>query len=97
MRRSMIWLGCPAAASTTSIVVSSQSRVVANTAIYEGARLIIGDGVTTIENGAFVVQNGRIMAVGRRGSVAAPAGATHVDLTGKTVMPTMVISHAHPG
>ena len=29
-------------------------------------------------------QNGRITAVGRKGAVTAPAGATHMDLTGKT-------------
>src|SRR6185437_11419478 len=65
--------------------------------IYEGARLIIGDATAPIENGAFVVQNGRIIAIGPTGSVRAPARATHVDLSGKTVMPTMNNSHVHAG
>ncbi|HEY7388607.1 MAG TPA: amidohydrolase family protein [Bryobacteraceae bacterium] len=65
--------------------------------IYEGARLIIGDATPPIENGAFIVQNGRITAVGPRSSVRAPAGATHVDLTGKTVMPTLNNIHIHIG
>ena len=79
------------------IVVGSQSRGLSNAVLYDGARLIIGDGSAPIEGGAFVVQNGRITALGRTGAVAAPAGATRVDLTGKTVMPAMVNLHAHIG
>ncbi len=65
--------------------------------IYEGARLITGDGSTPIENSAFVVDNNRITAVGRKGQVKAPAGATHVDLTGKTVIPALLDGHTHLG
>ena len=65
--------------------------------IYEGARLIIGDTSAPIDNGAVVVQNGRITAIGRRGAVAAPTGAVRVDLTGKTVMPTLINVHVHIG
>ena len=65
--------------------------------IYEGARLIAGDGTAPIDNRAFVVQNRRITAIGRKGAVTAPAGAVHVDLTGKTVMPTLINVHVHIG
>jgi len=65
--------------------------------IYEGARLIIGDATAPIENGAFVVRNGRIIAIGAKDPTHAPAGASHVDLTGKTVMPTLNNIHAHMG
>ena len=65
--------------------------------IYEGARLIAGDGAAPIDNSALVVQNRRITAVGRKGAVTAPAGAVHVDLTGKTVMPTLINVHVHIG
>jgi imidazolonepropionase-like amidohydrolase len=65
--------------------------------LYEGARLIIGDQSPVIENGAFAVQNGRITAVGRKGSVKGPSEATRIDLTGKTVMPTMNNVHMHVG
>ena len=75
---------------------ATQSRDAAPTAIYEGARLLIGDG-TVLESGAFVVQNGRLTAVGPAGKVSAPSGAAHVDLTGKTVMPPMVNVHVHIG
>ena len=79
-----------------SVVTSSQTRP-SPAAIYEGARLIAGDGSAPIENAAFVVENGRITAVGRRGAVPAPSGASRVDLTGKTVMPALVNAHVHFG
>ncbi|MBZ5634871.1 MAG: amidohydrolase family protein [Acidobacteriia bacterium] len=68
-----------------------------NAFLYEGARLIIGDDTPVIASGAFVVQNGRITGVGLKGSVQAPSGATRIDLTGKTVMPTMNNVHMHVG
>jgi imidazolonepropionase-like amidohydrolase len=65
--------------------------------LYEGARLIVGDASAPIESGAFLVANGHITAIGAKGSVKAPAGATRVDLTGKTVMPAMINVHVHIG
>jgi len=63
--------------------------------VYEGALLITGDGSPPIANSAFVVNNGRFTAVGRAGDVAAPQGATRVDLTGTTVMPAIIDAHTH--
>ena len=76
--------------------LSSEARSQAAT-VFEGARLITGDGSTPIENSAFTVENGRITGVGRRGELQAPAGAAHVDLSGKTVMPAIVDAHVHMG
>ncbi len=64
--------------------------------IFEGARLIVGDG-SAIEDAAFIVENGRFTAVGRKGEVSVPAGAARIDLSGKTVMPAIVDAHGHPG
>ena len=64
---------------------------------FEGARLIGGDGSPVIEDGTMVVQAGRIVAVASRSRVKVPAGAVVIDLTGKTVMPTMVNTHVHIG
>ena len=58
--------------------------------VYEGARLITGDGGAPIEDAAFVVENARFTVVGRRGTVSPPPGASRVDLTGKTVIPGLV-------
>ena len=63
--------------------------------MFEGARLIVGDGAAPIENSAFIVANNRFTQVGRRGQVNVPAGAARVDLTGKTVMPAIVDTHTH--
>lgn len=65
--------------------------------LYQGARLILGDNSAPIEDGAFVVQNGHITAIGPKSSVKAPSSATRVDLTGKTVMPAMNNVHIHIG
>jgi imidazolonepropionase-like amidohydrolase len=63
--------------------------------VFEGARLIVGDGQPPIENGAFVVTGARIVSVGRASDVKAPQGAARVSLTGKTVMPAIVDTHTH--
>ncbi|HWW83426.1 MAG TPA: amidohydrolase family protein [Vicinamibacterales bacterium] len=65
--------------------------------VYEGARVIVGDGSAPIESGSFVVQNGRMTAIGRKGAIAVPSGASHVDLSGKTVIPTLINAHVHIG
>src|SRR5882672_2159791 len=76
--------------------VRSQVRGTAGVTVFEGARLITGDGSAPIENSAFSVENNRFTQVGRRGELQVPA-ATRVNLTGKTVMPTMVDLHGHIG
>src|SRR5258705_6938641 len=74
-----------------------QAYQIAVVTAFEGARLITGDGSAPIENSVFLVANDRFYAVGRRGEVQIPPGAARVDLTGKTVMPTMVDLHGHIG
>lgn len=63
--------------------------------LFEGARVIVGDGSAPIEDAAFVVENGKFTALGKRGAVKAPAGARSVNLAGKTVMPTIIDTHKH--
>ena len=83
-----------ACAAVASLAAEAQPPVAV---LYEGARLIVGDGGAPIENSAFIVQSGRFTRVGRRGDVQAPAGARRVDLTGKTVIPALVDAHSHIG
>ncbi len=73
------------------------SPVKSETVVFEGARLITGDGGAPIENSAFIVEGDRFTAVGRRGELTIPAGAVRVDLTGKTVIPALVDAHVHMG
>ena len=63
--------------------------------VFEGARLIIGDGSVSIENAAFIVNGTRFTQVGRAGQLQVPAGARRVDLRGKTVMPAIIDTHTH--
>jgi imidazolonepropionase-like amidohydrolase len=63
--------------------------------VFEGARVIVGDGRAPIENASFVVDGTRFVQVGRAADVRAPAAATHVNLAGKTVMPAIVDTHTH--
>ena len=64
--------------------------------LFEGARLIVGDG-STVEDSAFIVEDNKFTQVGRKGEIQLPAGATRVDLAGKTVMPAIVNGHVHIG
>src|SRR5438309_527071 len=57
---------------------------------YEGARIIVGDG-RVLDNTTLVVNGTKITQVGG----AAPAGATRVNLAGKTVMPMIIDTHTH--
>jgi imidazolonepropionase-like amidohydrolase len=75
----------------------SDAQTSASVSLYEGARLITGDARPVIESSAFVVERGLITRVGRQGEVNPPATVRRVDLTGKTVMPTIVNTHVHPG
>jgi len=81
------------------LIVSSlvQAQRPTKLTLFEGARLILGDGKTPIENSAFIVENDRFTSVGRKGELQAPRGALRVDLTSKTVMPGMVDVHSHFG
>ena len=74
--------------------ISNRAQAPAVT-VFEGARVIVGDGRAAIENATIVVNGGKIAQVGRAADVKAPAGATRVSLTGKTVMPTIVDTHVH--
>ena len=72
-------------------------RTSARVVLYENARLIPGDGQPAIERAAMLVRDGRITRVGRAGEVGLPQGGARVDLTGKTVIPTLTNAHTHVG
>ena len=63
--------------------------------VYEGARIITGDGSAPIENGTLVVRGGQITGLGR--SINAPADAVRVNLAGKTIIPALINVHTHIG
>jgi imidazolonepropionase-like amidohydrolase len=84
----------------TLLVVSAWSAAAlgqapAGVTVFEGARVIVGDGRAPIENATIVVTGPRITAIGRAADVRVPAGATRVSLAGKTVMPAIIDTHTH--
>jgi imidazolonepropionase-like amidohydrolase len=102
MRRVKKTLSCAAVVAWLLLAVTWPGRVGGQTrttgvTVFEGARLITGDGRGPIENSAFIVEHNLFTGVGRRGELRVPAGAVHVDLKGKTVMPAMVDLHGHIG
>lgn len=80
-----------------SLVVVAKGEQQVRVTVFDGARILDGNGGAPIETGRLVIENGRVSAVGPQSSVAVPAGATRVDVAGKTIMPAMINVHAHMG
>lgn len=66
-----------------------------NVTAFEHARVLVGDARAPIEDATVVVTGSRLTQVGRASDVQVPAGAAHVNLAGKTVMPSIVDTHNH--
>jgi len=60
-----------------------------------GATVIDGNGGAPMANATVVVKDKRITAVGPRGSVTVPAGATIIDGAGKFVTPGFIDTNVH--
>jgi len=59
------------------------------------ARVIDGTGAPAKERQTLVIRGGAIAEIGDGARVKAPEGATVIDLTGKSVMPGLVMVHEH--
>ncbi len=62
-----------------------------------GARLVTMKGDEVIDNGTIVIENNRIVAIGKTGDVTVPAKAITVDAKGKTIIPGLIDAHWHGG
>jgi len=58
-------------------------------------RVIDGTGVPARDGQTIIIQGDTIAEVGDSRSILIPAGATTIDLTGKTVLPGLVMVHEH--
>src|SRR5262245_21642122 len=83
--------GLAAFSCITSITLAQDSPVA-----FTGAHIIPISG-PEIDNGAIVVQNGKILAVGPANQVNIPEGTERHDATGKVIMPGLVDTHSHVG
>jgi N-acyl-D-aspartate/D-glutamate deacylase len=81
----------------TIAIVTLASPVIAQTRpiAIVGGTLIDGTGRPPLVDAAVVVQDGRFLAVGKRGEVSLPQGAEVIDAKGKTILPGLIDGHCH--
>lgn len=86
---------CGALALAVAGAASAQPRV--DLALVDGTVITV-DGVDTVAQ-AIAIGGGAIVAVGTSAEIRARAGAGArvIDLAGKTVIPTLISTHVHPG
>jgi imidazolonepropionase-like amidohydrolase len=77
--------------------VNGQRGTTAGVYYFEGATLITGGAGEPVRDGALVVEGDRLSAVGPRSSLRPPAGATVIDVRGKTIIPALIDAHSHLG
>jgi imidazolonepropionase-like amidohydrolase len=92
--RSMSFVGIAAVAIAGLLAGCASTPPGQPATVYEGARLIVGDG-RVIENATLVVEGTKIALAAPTAAVTVPAGATRVNLAGKTVMPMLIDTHVH--
>ena len=83
----MATAGCSATEEPVEITPGLQAFV--------GAQIIDGTGGAPIDDGVLVVRDGRIEAVGAGDTVAVPADAEQIDVTGRTIIPGLINAHGH--
>jgi imidazolonepropionase-like amidohydrolase len=76
-------------------IVAGSAAIAAPVTVYRNARLIDGTGAAVRPGMDIIVAGERITAIVPDAGFAIPAGATSIDLSGKTVMPGLIDSHVH--
>ena len=61
----------------------------------KGARIVTMKGDEVIEEGTILIENNKIIAIGKAAEMTIPDQAKVIDVTGKTIMPGIVDVHAH--
>ncbi len=82
-------------AEESQVKVYYNKDIPTGSAFIKGARIITMNGDEIIESGDILVENNRIKAIGKSGSITAPASAQVIDATGKTIIPGFVDVHSH--
>lgn len=77
------------------IKVTYKKDIPSGTLLLKGGRIITMKGDDVIENGDILIENNRIKAVGASGSLTVPPDTPIIDVSGKTLTPGFVDTHAH--
>ena len=77
------------------VKVKVERDIPQGTVLLKGARLVTMKGNEIIERGDILIENNRIKAIGKTGSVKAPKGTQVMNMKGKTIVPGFVDTHAH--
>lgn len=83
-----------ALAASVSLAAPAPEPAPPTVALVNGT-LIDGTGAAPLTDAALVIQDGRILAVGRRSEVDIPAEAQVIDLQGGTILPGIIDAHVH--
>lgn len=83
------------AAVVIALSISTAETAQPRSMVLDNVRIVDGGGGPPIERGRVVIEGDRITRVGPAASIAAPAGAETIDLTGRTVIPGLIDSHFH--
>ncbi|MGH7619665.1 MAG: hypothetical protein ACREPM_20825 [Gemmatimonadaceae bacterium] len=59
------------------------------------ARVIDGTGAAAKADQTLIIRNGRVASIGNSGTTPLPAGAMTMGLTGKSLIPGLVMVHEH--
>jgi imidazolonepropionase-like amidohydrolase len=70
-------------------------KVDAPVVVLTHANVIDGTGAPARANQTLIIRDGNIAALGDASTITLPSGATVLDLTGRTVMPGLVMMHEH--
>jgi Tol biopolymer transport system component len=77
------------------IKVGYKRAIPKGTILLKGGRIITMKGNEVVENGDVLIVNNRIQKVGPSGSFKVPGHAKIIDVSGKTITPGFIDTHAH--
>lgn len=85
----------PSEVEEIEVVMEFPRDVPEGTIVLRGARVITMRGDEVLRNADIVVTDDRIAAIGASGRISVPEGAEIFDVSGKTIVPGFVDTHAH--
>ncbi len=82
-------------ADEISIQISYDRDIPQGIILLQAGRLITMDGDKIITKGDILIENNRITAIGESGTLDVPKGTHIIDVSGKTLTPGFIDTHAH--